>query len=68
MAEERKMSNIEGLNHFQTYRENTKVFSKQQSNRALVEREADHMVLAPTFQNLKMMITRRKIGLGLYDS
>ena len=49
---------VEGLNNLQTIWEKNKGFSEHQYMRELAARQIYHMVGAPTFRNLKMMIRK----------
>ena len=61
LSKENKRNTIEGLDNFKTVGENKKSFSERQFKRALVARKLYHMVGAPTFLNLKMMIRQNII-------
>ena len=57
-TKDNKRKMIEGLNNFQTVGENKKGFIKRHYKRALGARNIYHMIGAPTFRNLKMIISQ----------
>ena len=61
VAEEKKRNIIEGLKNLQTVGGNKKGYRECHYKKALVARMLYHIVGAPTWQNLKMMIRQNII-------